>query len=1101
MGAPSAEEVAERVRAAEASLQAGDVVIAKQSLRELFADAGSYDEATRDRLLELLHAADRRMQFMPREDISLQHARIALAEGDLRRVDMHAGEVSRSSRASTEQRIAASDLMDEAARLRVELEPMIPAALDQAVRDFIAGNFAESKAGFDSVRRSGVALSSQQESTLEGYSKQIVELEQKNGRPFEAEYVPMGVLRGTAAPVAVQAAAVVTPVAMQDGDLPPGGGGSGDPFRDAERVDAQRLLAEAEAAFEAGRYAEAQGKLEQLNTVYRGSLSNTEVEKVSSLLRQSRAFLAREGGGLVDRELDLIEIQRQQVTAEIDELLRRAQEALDAGDVGEARRASSEARLRLRNGRDQNLFSEPEFERRSDEIDELFLNIESTSEALSRREAEMLAEELLSEREKREREIQQEKVARINENLDRIRVLQSERRYEDALQVVDEILFLDPNNPTALLMKDILRDIVLYTSYDEVRRTRDIRIAEEMLEGERGMIIPDSIIDYPEDWPEISVRRGEVEAFTETPVDRRVLSQLETQTIPANFDENRLEDVLTFVQSVTNLNIDVDWDSLSRIGIRKDDLVSLELRQVSVRTLLDRILQKVSFDDIDRADWAVQDGIVVVASAADLKKNTFIVVYDIRDLTFQLRDAGAPPSIDLSSIGQGEGGGGGGGGGGLFEDEEDEEDDLPSTGEQIEQLLDIIQTNIDPNGWELTGGTPGIVREFAGNLVITNTARNHRQIQGLLRQLRQVRNLQISLESRFLQVSEDFFEQIGINLDLYFNGTNNQVDSVQNQLNFVGADQIIPDTTALYPSDVVFRPDSPNQGTATILLPNADGVLAPTQSTFVIPSPNGLSVIPVEQNSLQTTTSLLEGSAFAQAVLANNPALATAFTFLDDVQVDFLLEATQADRRNVSLSSPRLTLTNGNSALIRVGTEQSYIQEVTPIVGPSSVAFAPQPGVAEDGFLFWAQGVVSSDRRYVTLNIRFQIARIVDFANEPVFGAAGGGGDNPGEPNQASVNIQLPIVSRTSIDSAVTVPDRGTILLGGQRLNTEVEVESGVPVLSKIPILNRFFSNRATVKEQSTLLLLLKPTILIQDELEDQAFPGLRDRLDAGLGF
>lgn len=32
-------------------------------------------------------------------------------------------------------------------------------------------------------------------------------------------------------------------------------------------------------------------------------------------------------------------------------------------------------------------------------------------------------------------------------------------------------------------------------------------------------------------------------------------------------------------------------------------------------------------------------------------------------------------------------------------------------------------------------------------------------------------------------------------------------------------------------------------------------------------------------------------------------------------------------------------------------------------------------------------------------------------------------------------------------------------------------------------------------------MLLLKPTILIQDEMEDLAFPGLRDRLNADFGF
>ena len=63
--------------------------------------------------------------------------------------------------------------------------------------------------------------------------------------------------------------------------------------------------------------------------------------------------------------------------------------------------------------------------------------------------------------------------------------------------------------------------------------------------------------------------------------------------------------------------------------------------------------------------------------------------------------------------------------------------------------------------------------------------------------------------------------------------------------------------------------------------------------------------------------------------------------------------------------------------------------------------------------------------------------------------------------------------------------------LGGQKLVQEVDYEAGVPVLSKIPVISRFFSNTSTVKDERTLLILVKPTIIIQSELEENLFPGL----------
>ena len=81
------------------------------------------------------------------------------------------------------------------------------------------------------------------------------------------------------------------------------------------------------------------------------------------------------------------------------------------------------------------------------------------------------------------------------------------------------------------------------------------------------------------------------------------------------------------------------------------------------------------------------------------------------------------------------------------------------------------------------------------------------------------------------------------------------------------------------------------------------------------------------------------------------------------------------------------------------------------------------------------------------------------------------------------------------------MPDKGTVLLGGQRIVTEVEIEAGVPVLSKIPLVNRFFTNRLTSKEEQTSMLLMRPEIIIQQENEDDLFPGLSEELGTGSGY
>ena len=68
------------------------------------------------------------------------------------------------------------------------------------------------------------------------------------------------------------------------------------------------------------------------------------------------------------------------------------------------------------------------------------------------------------------------------------------------------------------------------------------------------------------------------------------------------------------------------------------------------------------------------------------------------------------------------------------------------------------------------------------------------------------------------------------------------------------------------------------------------------------------------------------------------------------------------------------------------------------------------------------------------------------------------------------------------------------LLLGGTTISGEIEREAGVPVLSEIPFLKRAFTNRSYAKDEQVLLILVKPTIIIQREIEQQSFPLLTSR-------
>ena len=80
--------------------------------------------------------------------------------------------------------------------------------------------------------------------------------------------------------------------------------------------------------------------------------------------------------------------------------------------------------------------------------------------------------------------------------------------------------------------------------------------------------------------------------------------------------------------------------------------------------------------------------------------------------------------------------------------------------------------------------------------------------------------------------------------------------------------------------------------------------------------------------------------------------------------------------------------------------------------------------------------------------------------------------------------VQLPTFAFTQVSTTVSVPDGGTILLGGIKRLSEGRTERGVPMLSKIPYVNRLFRNVAVGRDANSLMLMVTPRIIIQEEEE-----------------
>jgi general secretion pathway protein D len=70
-----------------------------------------------------------------------------------------------------------------------------------------------------------------------------------------------------------------------------------------------------------------------------------------------------------------------------------------------------------------------------------------------------------------------------------------------------------------------------------------------------------------------------------------------------------------------------------------------------------------------------------------------------------------------------------------------------------------------------------------------------------------------------------------------------------------------------------------------------------------------------------------------------------------------------------------------------------------------------------------------------------------------------------------------PSISSQVLQTSVTVPNNGTVVLGGVIKETKNTSNSGIPYLSKIPVLGVFFKNNSKSKTRDELVIVLHPEV------------------------
>ena len=162
---------------------------------------------------------------------------------------------------------------------------------------------------------------------------------------------------------------------------------------------------------------------------------------------------------------------------------------------------------------------------------------------------------------------------------------------------------------------------------------------------------------------------------------------------------------------------------------------------------------------------------------------------------------------------------------------------------------------------------------------------------------------------------------------------------------------------------------------------------------------------------------------------------------------------------NVEVRSvPKLSTLNGHSATLSIGSKRYYLirkQNVFPSFGSTQNIFTDEYVPVEANLAINIKPIVSGDDQ-VTLDIKVDIS---DFIGIP--------------PNNAP-----PPTSNSKFESIIRARNEDMIVLGGLERAEKSDGASGVPLLSRIPVLKWIFSSKNKSSSKVVTIVFIKPTII-----------------------
>jgi general secretion pathway protein D len=303
------------------------------------------------------------------------------------------------------------------------------------------------------------------------------------------------------------------------------------------------------------------------------------------------------------------------------------------------------------------------------------------------------------------RVVDQEKA---RQRLKTIQELQEEGKTEAASREASGLAQQHPQDTVAQAAERTTRAADQIANARRYQRDHDRQLASGFRDIDRSNTLPGGDLEFPKDWKERT--KGRTTTVPLTAKERSILQALNS-TISVNFKESKLEDVIEYLQTYIGQPILLDREGMKEVEISYDTAITLNVKGVTVRTVLRKILGELGMA------YVIKEETIQATSAQRARETMAVRRYYIGDLLAGMGALGTltGPQAAVQNFW-----------GVPFGAAANAQSQAMQKMESVKQLMDLIQSSVDPQTWQAHGGSGTITFHAPSmSLVIKQSAEVH----------------------------------------------------------------------------------------------------------------------------------------------------------------------------------------------------------------------------------------------------------------------------------------------------------------------------------------------------------------------------------------